>query len=162
MLCVGGAGNVANVEVLPIPIPIANERNTVMKEASVSFKCGNVVKIAAIVVPWLCAVALPMLRLEGFALSVGRCIFFECVMLPFGNIAMLGLIVGAHGLMWWANALFAFAGIIAPLAIALLFALCWRRWQFVLVWLGYVVLIVWDALIASFLASLIAEGEIVL
>ena len=129
---------------------------------SMSLRCGNMVKISAIAVPWLCAVALPILRLEGFALSVGRCVFFECVMLPFGNIAMLGLLVGAHGLMWGANALFAFAGIIAPLAIALLFALCWRRWQFVLVWLGYVVLIAWDSLIASFLAALIAEGGIVL
>ena len=83
-------------------------------------------------------------------------------MLPFGNIAMLGLIADAHGLMWWANALFAFAGIVAPLSIALLFALCWRRWQFILVWLGYVVLIAWDSLIASFLAALIVEGGIVL
>ena len=83
-------------------------------------------------------------------------------MLPLGNIAMLGLLAGAHGLMWWANALFAFAGIIAPLAIALLFALCWRRWQFVLVWLGYIVLIVWDAFVASFLAVLIVEGGIAL
>ena len=129
---------------------------------SMSLRCGSMVKISAIAAPWLCAVALPILRLEGFALSVGRCVFFECVMLPFGNIAMLGLLVGAHGLMWGANALFAFAGIIAPLAIALLFALCWRRWQFVLVWLGYVVLIAWDSLIASFLAALIAEGGIVL
>ena len=127
-----------------------------------SFRCGNMVKISAIVVPWLCAVALPMIRLEGFALSVERCVFFECVMLPLGNVAMLGLIVGAHRLMWWANALFAFAGIIAPLSIALLFALCWRRWQFILVWLGYVVLIAWDSLIASFLAAVIVEGGIVL
>ncbi len=133
-----------------------------MKKVSMSFRCGNMVKISAIAVPWLCAVALPMLRLEGFSLSVVRCVFFECVMLPLANIAMLGLIVDAHGLMWGANALFAFAGIIAPLAIALLFALCWRRWQFVLVWLGYVVLIAWDSLIASFLAALIAEGGIVL
>ena len=150
------------MKVLPVPIPIANERKVAMKELRASFKCGNLVKVLSIAVPWLCAVALPMLRLEGFALSVGRCVFFECVMLPLGNIAMLGLLAGAHGLMWWANALFAFAGIIAPLAIALLFALCWRRWQFVLVWLGYVVLIVWDALVASFLAVLIVEGGIAL
>lgn len=133
-----------------------------MKEVRVSLKCGNAVKFLAIAVPWLCAVALPMLHLEGFALSVERCVFFECVMLPLGNIAMLGLLACAHGLMCWTNALFAFAGIIAPLAIALLFALCWRRWQFVLVWLGYVVLIAWDAIVASFLAVLVAEGGIVL
>ena len=133
-----------------------------MNEVRMSFRCGNMVRVLSIVVPWLCALALPMLRLEGFALSVGRCIFFECVMLPFGNIALLGLLVGAHGLKWRANALFAFAGIIAPLAIALSFALCWRRWQFVLVWLGYIALIAWDALVASFLAALIVEGGIVL
>ena len=98
----------------------------------------------------------------GFADAATRGVCAERVMLPLGNVAMLGLIVGAHGLTWWANALFAFAGIIAPLSIALLFALCWRRWQFILVWLGYVVLIAWDSLIASFLAAVIVEGGIVL
>lgn len=143
-------------------LPIANERKVAMKELRASFKCGNLVKVLSIAVPWLCAVAWPMLRLEGFALSVVRCVFFEFVMLPFGNIALLGLLAGAHGLMWWPNAIFAFAGIIAPLAIAWMFALCWRRWQFVLVWLVYVALIAWDALVATFHAALSVEGGIVL
>lgn len=132
-----------------------------MKKARVSSRCGNMVKVAAIIAPWLCALALPALRLEGFVQSVGRCVFFECVIMPFGNVALLGLLVDERGLLSWGCALCAFAGIVAPVAIAFLFALCWRRWQFALVWLAYVALVAWDALVASFLAYLIAVGGFV-
>ena len=94
-----------------------------------SFRCGNMVKVAVIIVPWLCAVALPAQCLDGFIL-----------------------------LMSWSNALFAFAGIVAPVAFALLFASCWRSWRFVLVWLGYVLLVAWDAVLASYIAVLMADG----
>ena len=128
------------------------------RKAIMSFRCGNMVKVAVIIVPWLCAVALPAQRLDGFILSFGRCCFFEFVMMPFGNIALLGLFASAHGLMSWSNALFAFAGIVAPVAFALQFASCWRSRRFVLVWLGYVLLVAWDAVLASYIAVLMADG----
>ena len=52
-----------------------------------------------------------------------------------------------------------FAGIVAPIVIALLFVRYWRRWQFVLVWLGYFALVAWDTIIATCLAVVIVRGE---
>jgi hypothetical protein len=35
----------------------------------------------------------------------------------------------------------------------------WKRWQFLLVWLGYVVLLAWDTLIASFVICIFVNGD---
>ena len=51
-----------------------------------------------------------------------------------------------------------FAGIVAPLVIALLLARCWRRWQFLLVWLGYLARVAWDTIVATCLAAVIVRG----
>ena len=40
------SGNVANVEVLPVPIPIVNERKTAMKKLMMSIGCAVMVAIA--------------------------------------------------------------------------------------------------------------------
>ena len=128
------------------------------KRLEMTPRCWCMVKVAAIVLPWLVTVVLPALALEGFALSPGRCAFFLGVMVPFGNLALLGMYSCAMGFLTYNNALCVFAGIVAPCGLALLFASYWRRWQFVLVWVGYVVLIAWDALVASFLAALIVKG----
>lgn len=134
-----------------------NERGVKMARCAMTDRSWNMVKVAAIVLPWLCAVTLPILCCDGFVLSLGRCVFFLCVMMPFGNLALLGLVACGHGWTAWGSAaVFAFAGIVAPPALALLFAICWRRRQFVLVWLGYLALIAWDALAAMFFVLTLA------
>ena len=113
-------------------------------------------RIAAIVVPWLCALALPLPGLDRFASSdgsYGGFFFFEFVMMPLGNLAMLGIGLCCRGVFAWQNALFAFAGVVAPVALSLLFAAFWRRRQFVFVWLGYVALVVWNAVVAALIVS---------
>ena len=55
---------------------------------------------------------------------------------------------------------FVFAGIVLPPVLALLFVRYWKRWQFTLVWLGYIVLLAWDVLMALFITGLLVKGGI--
>ena len=121
-------------------------------------KAGNFIRIVALAVPWLCAAALPIFKIDCFFESVWRILFFDLVMVPFGNIAMLGMATSDGGWSFMSIATLVFAGIVAPIVIALLFVRYWRRWQFVLVWLGYLALVAWDAIIATCLVVVIVRG----
>ena len=55
-------------------------------------------------------------------------------MVPFGNIALLGMAASDGGWSFMSIATLVFAGIVAPIVAALLLARYWWRWQFVLVW----------------------------
>ena len=121
-------------------------------------KAGNFIRTVAIVVPWLCAVALPIVKINCFFESVWRILFFDLVMVPLGNIALLSMAVSDGGWSFMSIAMLVFAGIVAPIMVALLLARYWRRWQFVLVWLSYLVLVAWDTIIATCLAAVIVKG----
>lgn len=121
-------------------------------------KAGNFIRTVAIVVPWLCAVALPIVKINCFFESVWRILFFDLVMVPLGNIALLSMAVSDGGWSFMSIATLVFAGIVAPIMVALLLARYWRRWQFVLVWLSYLVLVAWDTIIATCLAAVIVKG----
>jgi hypothetical protein len=79
-------------------------------------------------------------------------------MVPLGNIALLSMAVSDGGWSFMSIATLVFAGIVAPIMVALLLARYWRRWQFVLVWLSYLVLVAWDTIIATCLAAVIVKG----
>lgn len=113
----------------------------------------NILRIGAIAVPWLCTAVFPVIRFEGFCQNPLRMLFFEFVMVPFGNIAMLGMM--SYGQM---TAVLFLAGAVLPPVIALLFVRYWRRWQFLLVWLGYVIILAWDTFIASFIIFIFVHG----
>ena len=121
-------------------------------------KAGNFIRIVALAVPWLCAVAFPIVKIDCFFESVWRILFFDLIMVPFGNIALLGMAASDGGWSFMSIATLVFAGIVAPIVIALLFVRYWRRWQFVLVWLGYLALVAWDTIIATCLAVVIVRG----
>ena len=122
-------------------------------------KVGNFIRIVALAVPWLCAAALPIVKIDCFFESVWRILFFDLVMVPFGNIALLGMAASDGGWSFMSIATLVFAGIVAPIVIALLLARYWRRWQFVFAWLGYLALVAWDTIIATCLAAVIVRGE---
>ena len=111
----------------------------------------DILRVGAIVVPWLCAVILPVLLLTGFYASVGRLLFFDFVMMPFANVAYLALSLGGEGAFGWVAFLF-FAGVVCPPALALAFARWWRSRVFWLVWVGYLAFVAESALLATLLA----------
>lgn len=119
---------------------------------------GNILRIGAIAVPWLCAVLIPILRIDGFYPSPFNVLFFEFVMIPFGNVAMLGMTANEPDRGFGLTAFLFIAGVILPPVVALLFARYWRRWQFMLVWLGYAVLLVWDSIVASIIILMFVKG----
>ena len=121
---------------------------------------GNILRIGAIAMPWLCAAVFPILRIEGFHQSPLRMLFFEFAMVPFGNIAMLGMTANGQDRTFGLAAVFFLAGVILPPVIALLFARYWRRWQFSLVWLGYVALLAWDTILATSITVILVKGGI--
>ncbi len=137
---------------------MADSHDHIIPKRVLTPKFIDAMKVVAIVLPWLCTTVFPALWLDGFVLSAGRCAFFLFVMVPFGNIAMLGCLACCHGLMLPAVVVMAFTGMVAPIALSLLFAIFWRQWQFILVWVGYIMLVAWDTLIAMFLALLIIKG----
>lgn len=119
---------------------------------------GNILRIGAVAVPWLCTAVFPVIRFEGFCQSPLRMLFFEFVMVPFGNIAMLGMTSYGLGRTLGMTVMLFLAGVVLPPVIALLFVRYWRRWQFLLVWLGYVILLAWDTFIASFIIYIFVNG----
>ena len=116
----------------------------------------DILRVGAIVVPWLCAVILPVLLLTGFYASVGRLLFFDFVMMPFANVAYLALSLGGEGAFGWVAFLF-FAGVVCPPALALAFARWWRSRGFWLVWAGYLAFVAESALLATLLVFLLSS-----
>ena len=123
---------------------------------------GNILRIGAVAVPWLCTATLPVIRFDGFIQNPLRILFFEFVMVPFGNIAMIEMTSYGQESSFWTTATLFLAGVVLPPVIALLFVRYWKRWQFLLVWFGYVTLLAWDTFIASFLICIfVKEGELI-
>ena len=127
------------------------------KAARKNSNLGNLLRIGAIAVPWLCTLTLPVLRIDGFCMSALRAVFFEFVMVPFGNLALLGITANGQDRSFGLILFLALAGIVLPPAIALLFAHYWKRWQFALVWLAYVVLLAVNAVLATYIAVILVE-----
>jgi len=121
---------------------------------------GNILRVGAIVVPWICSAIAPILLIDRFCLHPLRMLFFEFVMIPFGNIAMLGMTANGQDRSFPLIAVLVLAGIVLPPVLALLFARYWKRWQFSLVWLGYMALLAWDVLVAVFIAAILVKGGI--
>ena len=48
-------------------------------ERSANSRAWDILRVGAIVVPWLCAVIFPVILLSGFYASVGRLLFFDFV-----------------------------------------------------------------------------------
>ena len=114
----------------------------------------DILRVGAIVVPWLCAVVLPVLLLTGFYASVGRLLFFDFVMMPFANVAYLALSLGGEGAFGWVAFLF-FAGVVCPPVLALAFVRWWRSRAFWLVWAGYLAFVA-ESAESALLATLLA------
>ena len=119
---------------------------------------GNIIRIGAIAVPWLCAVVVPILTIGTFYQDPIRILFFDFVMVPFSNIAIIGATLCDHDNSIWQIVPLCFTGIILPPALAILFVRYWKRWQFALVWLCYVALIAWDAIVASVITVIISKS----
>ena len=119
---------------------------------------GNILRIGAVAVPWLCTAILPIIRFDGFIQNPLLILFFEFVMVPFGNIAMIGMTSYGQESSFGTTATLFLAGVVLPPVIALLFVWYWRRWQFFFVWLGYVILLAWDTFIASVVILVFIEG----
>ena len=126
------------------------EDNTSL-ERPASSRAWDILRVGVIVVPWLCAVVLPVLLLTGFYASVGRLLFFDFVMMPFANVAYLAISLCGHATLSWVAFLF-FAGVVCPPAPALAFARWWRSRGFWLVWVGYLAFVAESALLATLLA----------
>ena len=121
---------------------------------------GNILRGGAIVVPWICSAIAPILLIDRFCLNPLRILFFDFVMVPFSNIALLGMTANGQDRSFSLIAVFVFAGIVLPPVLALLFVRYWKRWQFTLIWLGYIVLLAWDVLMALFIIGILVKGGI--
>lgn len=119
---------------------------------------GNLLRGGAIVVPWICSAIAPILLIDRFCLHPLRILFFEFVMVPFSNIALLGMAANEQDCSFTLVALLVCAGIVLPPVLALLFVRYWKRWQFALVWFGYIVLLAWDVLMALFITGILVKG----
>ena len=119
---------------------------------------GNILRGGAIAVPWICSAIAPILLIDRFCLHPLRILFFEFVMVPFSNIALLGMAANEQDCSFTLVALLVCAGIVLPPVLALLFVRYWKRWQFALVWFGYIVLLAWDVLMALFITGILVKG----
>lgn len=122
---------------------------------SANSRAWDILRVGAIVVPWLCAVILPVLLLTGFYASVGRLLFFDFVMMPFVNVVWIALALGGQITLYWVAFLF-FVGVVCPPALALAFVRWWRSRVFWLVWAGYLAFVAESALLATLLAFLLS------
>ena len=120
-------------------------------ERPANSRAWDILRVGAIVVPWLCAVIPPVILLTGFYSSVGRLLFFDFVMMPFANVAYLALSLGGQGSFGSVAFLF-FAGVVCPPVLALAFVRWWRSRGFWLVWVGYLAFVAESALLATLLA----------
>lgn len=124
-------------------------------ERPANSRAWDILRVGAIVVPWLCAVIFPVLLLPGFYASVGRLLFFDFVMMPFANVVWIALVLGGQNTLCWVAFLF-FVGVVCPPALALAFVRWWRSRAFWLVWVGYLVFVAELALLATLLAFLLS------
>ncbi len=110
-----------------------------------------------LVVPWLIAVALPILLFPGFADSnTGSIDFvhllgFEFVMIPLAPLMLLRCCLANPECSLGLKLLLFAVGAVCTLVIALLLARFWSRRWFWLVWGGYLLLLAFDVIVALML-----------
>ena len=115
------------------------------------------IRISVLVVPWLIAVALPILLFPGFADSnTGSIDFvhllgFEFVLIPLAPLMLLRCLLANPECSLGLKLLLFAVGAVCPLAVALLLARFWSRRWFWLVWGGYLLLLAFDVIVALML-----------
>ena len=106
------------------------------------------------VAPWLMAVALPIWLFPGFADSnMGsidpiHLLGFEFVMIPLAPLMLLRCFLANPECSLGLKLLLFAVGAVCPLVIALLLARFWSRRWFWLVWIGYLLLLAFDVIVA--------------
>lgn len=114
----------------------------------------QIIQISVLVAPWLMAVALPICLLPGFVDSnTGivdpiHLLGFEFVMIPLAPLMLLRCLLANPACSLGLKLLLFVVGAVCPLAIALLLARFWRRRRFWLVWIGYLLLLAFDVVVA--------------
>ena len=112
------------------------------------------IRIGVLVVPWLIAVALPILLFPGFADSnTGSIDFvhllgFEFVLIPLAPLMLLRCLLANPECSLGLKLLLFAVGAVCPLAVALLLARFWSRRWFWLVWDGYLLLLAFDVIVS--------------
>ena len=132
---------------------MSSEENIVPPAAK--SRAGDILRVGAIAVPWICAALFPVLVLSGFydnVGNVGRLLFFDFVMVPLANIAFLGITASGDGSFGLISFL-VFAGIICPPALAFSFVRWWRSRAFWLVWVGHLAFLAESTLLATYLVA---------
>ena len=114
----------------------------------------RIIRISVLVAPWLMAVALPILLFPGFADSnAGSIDFvhllgFELVLIPLAPLMLLRCLLANPECSLGLKLLLFAVGAVCPLAVALLLARFWSRRWFWLVWVGYLLLLAFDVILA--------------
>ena len=115
----------------------------------------RIIRISVLVVPWLMAVALPIWLFPGFAVDANIGIIdpihllgFEFVMIPLAPLMLLRCFLANPECSVALKILMFVVGAVCPLVIALLLARFWSRRWFWLVWVGYLLLLAFDVVIA--------------
>lgn len=114
----------------------------------------RIIRISVLVAPWLMAVALPILLFPGFADSnTGSIDFvhllgFELVLIPLAPLMLLRCLLANPECSLGLKLLLFAVGAVCPLAVALLLARFWSRRWFWLVWVGYLLLLAFDVILA--------------
>ena len=114
----------------------------------------RIIRIGALVAPWLMAVALPIWLLPGFAdsntgsIDPIHLLGFEFVMIPLAPLMLLRCFLANPECSVVLKILMFAVGAVCPLAVALLLARFWSRRWFWLVWDGYLLLLAFDVIVA--------------
>ena len=115
----------------------------------------QIIRVGVLVVPWLMAVALPIWLFPGFAVDARIGIIdpihllgFELVMIPLAPLMLLRCFLANTECSLGLKLLLFAVGAVCPLAVALLFARFWSRRWFWLVWVGYLLLLASDVIVA--------------
>ena len=114
----------------------------------------QIIRIGVIVAPWLMAVALPICLLPGFAdsntgiIDPIHLLGFEFVMIPLAPLMLLRCLLANPECSLGLKLFLFVVGAVCPLVIALLFARFWSRRWFWLVWVGYLLLLAFDVVVA--------------
>ena len=117
----------------------------------------RIIRIGVLVVPWLIAVALPIWLLPGFAdsntgsIDPIHLLGFELVMIPLAPLMLLRCFLANPECSVALKILMFVVGVVCPLVIALLLARFWSRRWFWLVWVGYLLLLAFDVIVALML-----------
>lgn len=107
-----------------------------------------------LVAPWLMAVVLPICLFPGFAdsntgiIDPIHLLGFEFVMIPLASLMLLRCLLPNPECSLGLKLLLFAVGAVCPLAVALLLARFWLRRWFWLAWVGYLLLLAFDVVIA--------------